>query len=235
MVAIGYTRVSTLDQAQEGISLSAQKAKVEAYAALHGLELHDVLSDEGLSGKALKLRPAASLLVQMVKKGTVTSIVIFKLDRLFRNTREALEFADLCRKKKVALHSITEKLDTDSAMGTFFLTMLAALGQLERQQTGERTKMALSHKKLQGEKTGGRVPFGFDAYVERDGARNVCKLTENPTEQAIIQDMLGWRSQGKSLRCIAHLLMRREIKTKEGKEIWRVGVISRILNRFEAV
>ncbi len=231
MIAIGYTRVSTLDQAQEGISLSAQKAKIEAYAALHGLELHDVLSDEGISGKALKLRPAASQLVQMVKKGTVTSIVIFKLDRLFRNTREALEFADLCRKKKVALHSITEKLDTDSAMGTFFLTMLAALGQLERQQTGERTQVALAHKRLQGEKTGGRVPFGFDAYVERDGTRNVRKLKVNHAEQSVINTMLEWRSQGKSLRCIAHLLMRRGIATKEGRPIWRVGVIGRILNR----
>jgi len=67
--AIGYVRVSDEEQATEGMSLQAQRAKLEAYAMLQDLDLVAVLADEGISGKRADNRPALqeALLVQPVE------------------------------------------------------------------------------------------------------------------------------------------------------------------------
>jgi DNA invertase Pin-like site-specific DNA recombinase len=60
----------------------------------------------------------------------------------------------------IAFHSISEKVDTKSATGKFFLTIISAIAQMERDLIAERTKDALGHKKDRGEWCG-RIPFGF--------------------------------------------------------------------------
>jgi len=78
--------------------------------------------------------------LDMVKGGKVDNVVILKLDRLARNVKEAVEVADLLQKKGVALHSISEKLDTGSASGRLFYNILSAMGQWEREVIAERTR-----------------------------------------------------------------------------------------------
>ena len=92
----------------------------------------------------------------------VDAVVVYKLDRIFRSTTDALETTRLFEKWGVSFHSIEETLDTQSAMGRFFFTLTAALAEMERRIIGERTKAALSHKRKRNEKTGGDVPYGYD-------------------------------------------------------------------------
>ena len=125
--SIGYIRVSTQEQAREGISLEMQAHKITQYARLHEMHLIEIIRDEGISAKSIEARPGVLRALDMVSSRQVESVIVFKLDRLARNTRQALEIAELMRKKEVALHSITEKLDTDSAIGEFFFTLMASL------------------------------------------------------------------------------------------------------------
>jgi site-specific DNA recombinase len=88
-----------------------QRAKLRAYAALEDLDLVEIVADEGISGCSIKSRPGIQNIIEMVEKRQVEAVVVFKLDRLARNTIEALEISQLMDRKGAALHSITEKLD----------------------------------------------------------------------------------------------------------------------------
>lgn len=224
MKVVGYARVSTADQV-DGVSLEAQRAKIEAYCDLHGLSLSKVYADEGISAKDTIGRPAAQKVLDLVRRKKVAGVVIFKLDRLVRNTKDAIEIAELCKAKSVALHSISEKIDTDSAIGEFFFTLMAALAQLERKQIGERTATALQHKKANGEKTGGDVPFGYDVVCDAAGGDVTKRLIPNPLEQRAIGLMLRLRQKGRSLRAIVTELERRGIVTKRGKTKWHAQTV----------
>lgn len=230
MAVIGYCRVSTGEQV-EGVSLDAQRWKIEAYCELHGLELAEIIVDEGISAKDTAGRPGALRLLELVRKGEINGLVIYKLDRLVRNTRNAIEIAELCKAKGVALHSIAEKIDTDSAIGEFFFTLMAALAQLERKQIGERTAMALQHKRANGEKTGGYTPFGYDVIVEGGKVDTVSTLIPNAAEQKAIRLIERLRAKGYSYRAIGAALEQRGIMTKRGKKRWHPQTIKEISER----
>jgi DNA invertase Pin-like site-specific DNA recombinase len=196
MKAVGYIRVSTEDQAREGISLDTQKAKIEAYAAINDLELLGIIRDEGASGKDLEREGMAKLL-DLVESGKVEAVIVYKLDRLSRRTLDTLSLTESFESKGIAFHSISEKVDTKSATGRFFLTIISALAQMERDMIAERTKDALAHKRQKGEWTG-RVPFGFRMENNR--------LVEDPEQIKVIQKAKRLRRSGKSLREISRAL-----------------------------
>jgi Site-specific recombinases, DNA invertase Pin homologs len=218
--AIGYIRVSTEEQAAHGISLDAQRAKIEDYALTKDLELVGIVEDAGKSAKDLR-RPGVQEVLARANKGEVDSVIIVKLDRMFRNTVDALNTARDFDKKGIALHSISESLDTQSAMGKFFFTLTAALAEMERGLIGERTKSALARKRERGEKTGGYVPFGYDNV---DGA-----LVENEAEQRTLASIYKMRAQGMSYQSIADHLNGKGIPTKKGFE-WTRAQVNRLQN-----
>jgi site-specific DNA recombinase len=223
MTAIGYVRVSTEDQAKEGVSLDNQKSKIEAYCQLKDLELTEVVEDAGISAKNLR-RPGVQRVLNLARKKQVDAIVVYKLDRIFRSTTDALETTKLFEKWGVSFHSIEETLDTQSAMGRFFFTLTAALAEMERHIIGERTKAALSHKRSRNEKTGGDVPYGYDLT-------SAGILIENDTEQRVIETIRRLNKDGYSLRRICRELEKEGHLTKRGNPIWHPQTISDILKR----
>jgi len=195
MRAAGYVRVSTEEQAREGVSLEHQRAKVVAYVQLHEMRLTGFCCDEGVSAKTLGKRKGAQDLLRLARAGEIDAIVVYKLDRLFRNAREALEVATELNALGVALHSVTERIDTQSAMGRFFFTIMAACAEMERNLISERTRDALRHKKANGQ-VYNHAPFGWDAV---DGT-----LVTNGDELEVIRWMRRKRAEGWSLQQIAN-------------------------------
>jgi site-specific DNA recombinase len=197
MKTIGYARVSTAGQAQEGISLGNQIKKIQSYCALNDLELVDIVVDEGLSAKSLKGRPQAQRLIERAKQEKL-SVVVYKLDRMFRNTIESISTIQGLEKSGVTFHSINEKLDTSSAMGKFFTTMISAMAELERNVISERTRDALQAKKALGERVG-NIAFGYRL-------NEVGKVVEDEIEQEILHTIRESRKNGFSLQKIANHL-----------------------------
>jgi DNA invertase Pin-like site-specific DNA recombinase len=148
--AIGYIRVSTDEQAKEGVSLENQEEKIRSYCDLKDFELLEIVEDAGISAKNLR-RPGAQKVIEMAQKKMVDAVVVYKLDRMFRSTVDALETTKQFDKWGVSFHSIAENLDTKSAMGKFFFTLTAALAEMEREIIGERTRDVLQRKKANGE------------------------------------------------------------------------------------
>jgi len=225
MDAIGYIRVSTEDQAKEGISLDNQKSKIEAYCQLKDLDLSEIIEDAGISAKNLK-RPGVQKVLNLARTKQVDAVVIYKLDRIFRSTVDALETTRLFDKWGVSFHSIEETLDTQSAMGRFFFTLTAALAEMERCIIGERTKAALSHKRSRNEKTGGDVPYGYNLTP-------AGILIKNNNEQNVIRLIRRLNRDGYSLRKICRELEKEGHLTKRGNAVWHPQTISSILKRHD--
>lgn len=222
MRAVGYIRVSTEDQAREGVSLEAQRAKIEQYAALRDMDLLEIVEDPGISAKDLR-RPGVKRILELARRRKVEAIVVLKLDRMFRSTEDALQTTRRFDKWGISFHSILETLDSKSAMGRFFFTLTAALAEMERSLVAERTRAALAHKRTKGEKTGGDVPFGYDL---KGGV-----LVENEAEQRILKRILKARGRGLSLRRIARGLEAKGIRTKRGGASWHPQTLKQLLGR----
>lgn len=207
--AIGYIRVSTEGQAQDGVSLDAQRAKIEAWCSLNDYELAAVHVDAGISGKSADNRPGLQAALAECRKGA--ALVVYSLSRLARSTKDTISIGDKLAKVGADLVSLTERVDTTSASGKMVFRLMAVLAEFERDQISERTAMALQHKKAQGEKTGGAVPYGF--ALAADG----ITLIEHPAEQTVIRQAKELHEAGLSLRNIAAKLDERGFAARNGR------------------
>ena len=219
--AIGYTRVSSEEQAKEGISLDAQEHKIKAYAEVLDFDLVSVVRDEGKSGKNL-LRKGLQTILMRIEKGEVDTVIVYKLDRLSRRTLDNLSLIDQFDHAGIAFHSIQEKIDTKTAMGRFFLTIIAAYAQMERELIVERTRDALAYKKTKGE-VYGEIPYGYH--------RVKGKLVEDKEEQKIIRYIRNLRTRGHSFREIARRLEKKGFQTKKGRKTWHHSTVQRVFQR----
>jgi site-specific DNA recombinase len=207
--AVGYVRVSTTEQAVEGISLDMQRAKIRAYAALEDLDLVEIVADEGISGCSIKGRPGIQKIIRMVESRNVDAVIVFKLDRLARNTIEALEISQLMDRKGAALHSITEKLDTKSAIGKFFFTLMASLAEMERGLISERIKAAMDRKREKNEPCSNNPPYGYRIVDNR--------LVPDPKEWAAIRRILQLHKYGITVYRITKVLAEEGVFNRRGK------------------
>ncbi len=222
MRAFGYCRVSTEQQADEGVSLEAQQAKIAAWCLANDIELDTVFVDAGISGKRADNRPELqkALIAACKAKGV---LVVYSLSRLARSTRDTLMIAERLDKAGADMVSLSEKIDTTSASGKMMFRMLAVLAEFERDQISERTTSAMRHKQSKQERVG-EVPYGYD--LSADGVT----LSPNAEEQEAIGLINTLHQAGMSLRAIAAELNGRSVPSKKGGE-WIHTAISRILKR----
>lgn len=180
MKTVGYVRVPTDRQADFGVSLDAQEAKIRAMAVVGGADgdLDEVIVDGGESAKDLN-RPGVQRLLALVDGGKVDSVIVAKLDRLTRSVKDLCGLLELFEKRKVALISVAESLDTGSAAGRLVITIMGAVSQWEREAIGERTRDALRHKRSQGRRVGN---IAFGSRLAEDGKH----LEADPAEQATL-------------------------------------------------
>lgn len=218
---VAYVRVSTEEQSLEGVSLEAQEARIRAYCAMRGLALTEVVIDAGVSGyKALEVREGGRRVLDMVRSRKVGAVVAVKLDRLFRNCADCLATCAAWDRAGVALHLVDlggQAVDTSSAMGRFFLTVMAGAAELERNQIAERTSVALQHKKSKGELVG-TVPYGYS--LRADGVQ----LESCDSEQDVIQEARALHAHGLSLRAIASTLANHGRLSRTGKPFVPIAI-----------
>ena len=205
---VGYIRVSTTGQ-KDGNSPTVQRDQITKYCDLKNIELIDII-EESKSGKNVRLRPGFKRVIATVQKEKFDAVVVSKLDRGFRSTQDALEIIKKLDKKGISFHSVAESIDTRSAMGRFFLTIMAACAELESARLSERMSDVWAFKKANGEKVGGYTPYGFWAIKG--------KLIPNPKEQAVIHRIKNMADSGVSLSKISEQLNAEGVTTKQGNK-----------------
>ncbi len=221
--AIGYVRVSTGAQAQDGVSLDAQESRIRAWCQAHEYELISFHSDAGASGGRADNRPGLQAALKTVCRAR-GALVVYSLSRLARSTMDAITIAERLDNCGADLVSLSERIDTTSAAGRMIFRMLAVLAEFERDQVSERTKAALSFKRDRGERIGG-VPYGY--RIAADGVA----LEPNPTEQPAVELIVSLRKRGQTLEQIRDALRERGIPNRRGNLTWRLNTISDVAKR----
>ena len=216
--AIGYVRVSTEEQAREGISIEAQSDKLRQYAELYDIELVDIIVDAGASAKTLH-RVGLESALDALQGGRAAALLIYKLDRL---TRSVADLGRLISEyfEMYQLLSVSDHIDTRSANGRLILNVLASVSQWERETVVERTQNSLRYMKEQ-RRIYNHLPLG---YTGTDG-----KLVPIDDEQLTIAEVLDMRRQGLSMHKIAGALNSRGIMGKRGGKFY-ASTIRAILN-----
>ena len=222
MKTVGYVRVSTDKQADQGVSLDAQAEKIRAMAVVHGADLLDIIVDGGESAKSLK-RPGMAKLLAMVDVGKVQTVIIAKLDRLTRSVRDLCELLERFERRGVALVSVAESLDTGSAAGRLVLNIMAAVSQWEREAIGERARDALRHKRSNGERVRN---IAYGSRLSDDGVH----IEDDPGERTVLAEICRLRNSGTALRGIAAELNRRAFQTRRGTA-WRLESVARVVKQ----
>ncbi len=227
MKAALYIRVSTEEQALEGYSLDAQEEKLLVYChdVVDDLEVYKIYRDDGYSGRNTR-RPAYQQMMEEIDEWDLMLVV--KMDRIHRNTRNFMLMMDQLVRKKKEFRSATEDLDTTTAMGRFVVTMIQNIAQLESEQIGERTKIGMSEKAATLANTpvasrtmGFNPPFG---YVLEDGL-----LVPVENELETVSRIYGDYLAGNSLAHIAEGLNRDGIRTRRGNR-WGKDNLSTVLH-----
>lgn len=216
--AIGYVRVSTEEQAKEGISIDAQSEKLRQYADLHDINLVDIIVDAGASAKSLK-RPGLDNALAMLQSGEADALLIYKLDRL---TRSVVDLGRLIDEyfKRYELLSVMDDLNTSSANGRLVLNVLTSIAQWERETICERTADSLQYMKEQ-RRVYNHLPLGY-----RDNGGMLQPIDD---EQITVAEIFDMKSKGMSMHKIANSLNERGIVGKRGGAFY-ASTIRAIIN-----
>lgn len=200
MNTYGYVRVSTLQQANEGESLETQLRQIKSYSELKGYSIpnENLITERGVSGSLeFEKRPEGSKLFASLERGDI--LIFSKLDRAFRNTRNALNTLHELKERGVSVHFIDLGGDvTNDGIGSVIFTILSAFATFERERIATRIREVKQVQKTEGKFLGGFTRFGFTVVGE--------KLEKDPVQQAIIKEMKVMRRRGMSLRRISKWL-----------------------------
>ena len=163
-----YSRVSTEEQAQHGVSLDAQKERLSRYAEENDLTVVDHYTDEGISArKKYTARPEFMRMIQDVRDGKIDVVLFVKLDRWFRNVSDYYEVQAILDKHKVQWLATDEDYDTTSANGRLALNIKLAIAQDESDRTSERIKFVFSNMVKDGHVISGSTPLGYKIENKR--------------------------------------------------------------------
>ena len=215
-----YSRVSTDDQAREGYSLAAQAKRLRAFSDAQGWIVTGEYVDDGYTGRDIR-RPAYGRM--MAARDTWDAILVLKIDRIHRNSRNFMGMMDDLRRWQKDFVSATESLDTSTATGRFVADMLQRIAQLESEQTGERVAMGMRQAAEKGKFLGMSNPYG---YRYDPAAGNLAVV---PAEAAVVREIYRLRGGGNTLREISENLNARGVPTKHGRR-WSKRQVFRILH-----
>jgi len=213
-----YVRVSTEDQAKEGYSLDAQVKRLSDYCKFHDLEIAGLYRDEGYSGRN-PFRPEYRRMMESIDSWD--GILVLKMDRIHRNSRNFTAMMDTLRKHGKEFISMNEKLNTENAMGRFVMDIIQRVAQLESEQIGDRVRIGMARKAEIGDgNMGSPDPYG---YTHRDG-----KLIVKEDEAENVREMFRLKVSGNGPSAIADWLNRSSVPSKTGKT-WSRQAVSHIL------
>ena len=220
--AYGYIRVSTDKQAgEDAYGIDLQKSAIERYAKEHRYAITEWLIDIG-SGVSDE-RPSLEKLFRMPpNERSANTIIIFKSDRLARDTKLYFYYLFCFEKNEIAMKCITEEFEEGSEFANLYRSMMMFVAEQERKNIMIRTRRGIEEKRKNGGYVGGKIPYGYN--VENGN------LVVNLSERWIVQYIFYRRGKGISTCKIAEELDRRGYKKRNGTTFTANAVRSVLLH-----
>lgn len=226
MRLLGYIRVSSEDQVNEGESLSVQDLQQHRYCELHGHELVDVIADKGVSaGVEFERRAGGAEVMDRLRDGEADGVVITSLDRLFRLTLDGLQTFKWFDREGLTVHAVGDKIDTTTPEGKLALTVRLATCEYERNKTAQRTRDTLRGMREQGMQYSRIAPYGCVAVSG--------KLYREPDTWGVREAIVEMRASGLSLRAICAEMKERGVPAPGGGVTWHVSSLVGILESHD--
>ena len=221
MKNIGYIRNSRLSQEN---SVETQTKLITDFCNNNEIHLDEIICDEGISGSGEKTtkRNGYNSIMKMIEDGEVNTLVVISISRWGRNLGEIYNSVQIMEKNKVQFLSIKENVDTSSVYGSFTLSLLGSLYEMELELCKERTRDTLRMKKSLN-KVYSPTPYGFDRVGD--------DLIENKKEKRLLRKMLRLKENGYSYGDLVKYLTKNRHKTKSGGK-WTRGNVYSVLKTF---
>jgi DNA invertase Pin-like site-specific DNA recombinase len=210
-LALLYIRVSTTQQATDGVSLGAQERELVSAASLAGYTEVEMVREEGRSGKSIKGRPELRSALDRLNKGQAVALFVTRVDRLARSTKDFLTIIDQANQHSWRLVLLDLNLDTSTYQGRFVVTIMGALAEMERAIIGERQKDVHRDRRAQGKVWG--VDLGPKSKI--------------PLE--VMERIRDMREKGMSYHAIATQLNGEGIPTALNGKSWHASTVRKAL------
>lgn len=204
-LALGYVRVSTVDQVELGASLDAQRTALTDEADRRGWDL-ELVADEGLSAKNMN-RPGLTSALERLDRGDADSLMAIRLDRVSRSVADFAGLIDRAGRKGWGIVLLSPALDLADPAGRFTANVLASAAQYERELIGARTREGMAQRRAEGVQLGRRL--------ELDSAVRARILAEH-------SDGSGWSAIARSLNDDA-------VPTAHGGVTWYPATVRKIV------
>ncbi len=171
-----YARVSTVNNQDSG--LESQIRAIEAFCTLKNITNYKIFTDKVSGSKSS--RPQLDILMKAVNDDQVKSVVIYSFSRFSRSTKHLLETSELFKKKEIEFISLSEKIDTSTALGKAFYGIISIISELEREIISERVKNGLINARAKGKRIGRpkRIPTKTVMEFHQKGysTRKIAKI-----------------------------------------------------------
>ena len=221
-----YIRYSSVMQ-DDGFSVEYQLNEINEYCKRHDLTLYKTHIDQAHTAKHVAGRDAFFDLLNEIQNGNVDIVIVFKMNRMFRNAEESHVYRKKFRQLKVKIISVTEPIDEETSAGRLTANMLANLDQYQSEVTADFVKSAHREMARQGYFTGGVIPIGFISQVEKHGKKERKRLIINEDIAPHIVRAFEMFADGFNVKYILSYLRENGVKNQKGKNI-RESVLRRM-------
>ncbi len=217
----GYIRVSTERQV-EGYSIEGQITQIEQYCQFNGYELVDIYADRGISGKSMN-RPELQRMLNDAKNGKLDCVMVYKTNRLARNTSDLLTIVEELHRQNVEFFSLSERMEVKNSTGKLMLQILASFSEFERNTILENIYTGQHQRALEGYYQG-NLPLGYNNIPD-----NKKELIINQHEANIVKYIFESYAKGHGYRKIANALNHKGYVTKKGNP-FSISAVTYILS-----
>ncbi|MBO3077551.1 MULTISPECIES: cassette chromosome recombinase CcrB [Staphylococcaceae] len=216
-----YIRVSTERQV-EGYSIDGQITQIEQFCQFNGYDLVDIYVDRGISGKSMN-RPALQRMLQDAKNGKLDCVIVYKINRLARNTSDLLTIVEELHRQNVEFFSLSERMEVKNSTGKLLLNILASFSEFERNTILENIYTGQHQRALEGYYQG-NLPLGYNNIPD-----NKKDLMINQHEANIVKYIFESYAKGHGYRKIANALNHKGYVTKKGNP-FSISAVTYILS-----
>ncbi|MCC4221727.1 cassette chromosome recombinase CcrB [Staphylococcus saprophyticus] len=217
----GYIRVSTEKQVM-GYSIEGQITQIEQYCQFNGYEFVDIYADRGISGKSMN-RPELQRMLNDAKNGKLDCVMVYKTNRLARNTSDLLTIVEELHRQNVEFFSLSERMEVKNSTGKLMLQILASFSEFERNTILENIYNGQHQRALEGYYQG-NLPLGYNNIPD-----NKKELMINQHEANIVKYIFESYAKGHGYRKIANALNHKGYVTKKGNP-FSISAVTYILS-----
>ena len=211
-----YYRVSTEDQAQNGVSLEQQKKYCLEYAKSHDIEIVRLFHDDGVSAKTVNRKGLQDLLAYCQKNyKNIDSVIVYKIDRLSRNVKDYATILMALEELKIKFISATETVDKTPS-GKLIGTIMASFAQFDNDVRSERVSSCMLEKIKQGIWCY-KAPLGY--LNARDSQNKAIITTDRPRAEIIKMAFEKFSTGAYQMEEIRKLMIKAGFKSWKNKEL----------------